>query len=764
MKSGLARMAGGADASMPRVASILSTLSRIKSDPFLSTSSTGKRVLVVEAEAFPSQARMRALAATGWRSTGMGLAEPLFGKHLSVLDVAAATCIAVVFPARVAICGIAWAPDESGIGLLVFGKRFEVWTVDAKSGSLGRIGALRTKQSPLAFAAFDRGTGYLLVMRRGSISRNSGVHESTIVREARGDAIHRSSISPDSVGHARGSRFLWLTTQGARNASALPGQYSALRPSPSGRLFLAWPTLQQSDQDTDPTAALPDLPELWRIDKRVRRIDEFAVGLRGISRSDPSAPPARVSWHPLAPNWLIVTRKGATGTDGARHIVELWTAPFRAAASIIADVQAAEVSIIWSDRRTGLLTTTDASGRHFLRLLHRASTGQWHATLVGGRQVRYEDTPLALVPDRVPNRSGSACRLLSVRQRRTTLGLKDELVSISMRTGKAERLWRATAGVSEEIIAIVRGTTPRALIKRRLIDGVEICIAQASSSSHVSRRVYGLRDTTAAEPRRPSSLIHYTRSDGLRLSGHVHLPIESSPSRPVPFLIWGYPQAFTDLRLAQSVGGRAHDTTRLSEAVYLWLLRSGVGVLETPSFPLIASAEGIRDYRAQLRMNAVAAVEMLVERGFASRDRIAIGGHSYGAAMAVTLLAHSRLFCAGIACSGSYNRFTTPFGFQHERRPAWRAMQSFTNASPLLSVHRIKAPLLIIHGRDDRNLPTHPIQSETLFRAAEREGRIAKLVLLPHTGHVLASRQAVGRMLSETEQWLSCAFHRAHST
>lgn len=46
-------------------------------------------------------------------------------------------------------------------------------------------------------------------------------------------------------------------------------------------------------------------------------------------------------------------------------------------------------------------------------------------------------------------------------------------------------------------------------------------------------------------------------------------------------------------------------------------------------------------------------------------DKIAVGGHSYGAFMTANLLAHApHLFCCGIARSGAYNRTLTPFGFQ----------------------------------------------------------------------------------------------------
>lgn len=49
----------------------------------------------------------------------------------------------------------------------------------------------------------------------------------------------------------------------------------------------------------------------------------------------------------------------------------------------------------------------------------------------------------------------------------------------------------------------------------------------------------------------------------------------------------------------------------------------------------------------------------------ADRNKIAVGGHSYGAFMTANLLIHaSDLFACGIARSGAYNRTLTPFGFQ----------------------------------------------------------------------------------------------------
>ena len=46
-------------------------------------------------------------------------------------------------------------------------------------------------------------------------------------------------------------------------------------------------------------------------------------------------------------------------------------------------------------------------------------------------------------------------------------------------------------------------------------------------------------------------------------------------------------------------------------------------------------------------MDAKAAIDKAVEMGVTDRDRVGVGGHSYGAFMTANLLAHSDLFRAG---------------------------------------------------------------------------------------------------------------------
>ncbi|MBL8942426.1 MAG: S9 family peptidase, partial [Myxococcales bacterium] len=151
---------------------------------------------------------------------------------------------------------------------------------------------------------------------------------------------------------------------------------------------------------------------------------------------------------------------------------------------------------------------------------------------------------------------------------------------------------------------------------------------------------------------------------------------------------------------------------------------------------------------------AAAAIDAAAATGLVDRTRTAVGGHSYGAFMTANLLAHTDLFRAGIARSGAYNRTLTPFGYQSERRTLWEAPETYAKVSPLLHADRIDEPLLLVHGEQDDNSGTFPLQSQRLFAAIRGTGGVARLVLLPNEAHSYTARESLLHLLAEEIDWL----------
>lgn len=252
--------------------------------------------------------------------------------------------------------------------------------------------------------------------------------------------------------------------------------------------------------------------------------------------------------------------------------------------------------------------------------------------------------------------------------------------------------------------------------------------------------------------------IRYKRKDGVELTGTLYLPPNYDAKRDgaLPMLLWAYPQEFKSASAASQVT----DSPFRFNAISYWgpqaFLAMGYGVLDDPSMPIVGEGdvEPNDTYLPQLISSAEAAIDELVRRGVGDRNRMAVGGHSYGAFMTGNLLAHTRLFKAGIARSGAYNRTLTPFGFQSEERNFWKSKEVYQTMSPFNYAEKIKDALLMIHGEQDNNSGTFPIQSERMYAAVKGLGGTARLVMLPNESHGYRARESILHMLYESNAWL----------
>ncbi|WP_299796240.1 prolyl oligopeptidase family serine peptidase [uncultured Shewanella sp.] len=252
-------------------------------------------------------------------------------------------------------------------------------------------------------------------------------------------------------------------------------------------------------------------------------------------------------------------------------------------------------------------------------------------------------------------------------------------------------------------------------------------------------------------------LVTYTREDGLPLSGNLYLPSGYKPEDgPLPVLMWAYPREYKNAEVAAQLNYSPNQYSYISAKGPVPFVANGFAVFDRVAMPIVGEGkEKPNDsFRSQLIANANAAIDTLVEMGVADRDKIAIGGHSYGAFMVANLLAHSDLFAAGIARSGAYNRTLTPFGFQNEKRNFWEAPSLYQQISPFTHADKIDEPLLLMHGEMDANSGTYPMQSARLFKAIRGLGGNARLVTFPFESHSYQAKESLMHMLWEQENWL----------
>jgi dipeptidyl aminopeptidase/acylaminoacyl peptidase len=330
------------------------------------------------------------------------------------------------------------------------------------------------------------------------------------------------------------------------------------------------------------------------------------------------------------------------------------------------------------------------------------------------------------------------------------------LDKLNLTTGKITRVWRCEAPYFEWVVTLLdpkKGT---------------FVTSRESSSENPN---YYLRTTGSAKVTQLTRFAHpypqikdvtkqvlkYKRSDGVELTADLYLPQGyKKEDGALPGLVWAYPREFKSGDAAGQVRGSKYSFTRLSWGGPIYWVTRGYAVLDNASMPIVG--EGDKEpndtYVEQLVASAQAAVDYAAALGVLDKNRVGVGGHSYGAFMTANLLAHSDIFKAGIARSGAYNRTLTPFGFQAEERSYWEAPQVYYTMSPFSFADKLKEPILFIHGEADNNSGTFPIQTERFYNAIKGHGGTARFVLLPYESHGYAAKESIMHTLWEMDRWL----------
>ena len=333
------------------------------------------------------------------------------------------------------------------------------------------------------------------------------------------------------------------------------------------------------------------------------------------------------------------------------------------------------------------------------------------------------------------------------------------LATFDLTTKKTDIIWRSQEGYFENVVRVMNADKLELLTRRESekevpnywIKNLKLKIADRQLTSFTNP--YPQMDGVSKEK------VRYKRADGVDLTGDLYLPkgYDAKRDGKLPVFIWAYPAEYNSAADAAQIRGSEHRFTLINWGSPVFYVTQGYAVLNNAEMPIVATSKDKKpndNFIEQLTMNAEAAINMLDSIGVGDRNRVAVGGHSYGAFMTANLLAHTKLFKAGIARSGAYNRTLTPFGFQNEDRTYWQAPDLYDAMSPFSYADKIKTPILLVHGEMDDNTGTYPIQSERMFNAIKGNGGTVKFVSLPYEAHGYRGRENIMHTLAEQFNWL----------
>lgn len=326
---------------------------------------------------------------------------------------------------------------------------------------------------------------------------------------------------------------------------------------------------------------------------------------------------------------------------------------------------------------------------------------------------------------------------------------------VEIKTGNKERLFEGSAEVFETVTAALDNDMKKIVIHRespRMVGDEYLRDMATGATTKLTNNVDPAPEFTNAERRK----IRVTRSDGISFVVNVTLPPGYREGTKLPAMFWLYPYEFTD-QAGYERTLRTENINRFPQGgprTIEYLVTQGYLVANF-SPPIIGEQGRMNDnYVSDLQRNLYAVIDELDRRGLIDRQRLGIGGHSYGAFTTANALAHTPFFKAGIAGDGMYNRSLTPNGFQYERRDFWEGQETYIEMSPFFHADKMQGALLMYHSIEDQNVGTALISSERMLHALEGLGKTASLYMYPYEDHGPATRETLLDQWARWTAWL----------
>jgi dipeptidyl aminopeptidase/acylaminoacyl peptidase len=765
-------------------------------------SPTGETILLVSWVDYPSIAQVAEpfLRLAGVRveprtrrkhDTPGGYGVAPCARSFALVDVASSRELPVALPAGGCADGIEWSAD---------GKRFafrntssdavELWIGHAATGVTRRLGEARVNPmlgSSLHWMADQQTLLVKLVPEHtGPAPSASITADGPSIQETDGESGESSTYETrdtlagkhdeDLFEYYATSQLAFVdVTTGTITRIGKPAVLTEVDAAPDGDHLLVNTIRRPYSYVTTYDRFAHDV-EVWDRGGRVTRsLAKLPVADRVPIHGVPTGP-RNFAWRPTEPATLV----WAEALDGGdwnvkvpmRDKVMIQSAPFTSPPAELARTEQRYARFDWGEQRSVSLLHEIDINRHWQRTFvvdvdAPKPTPRLLWDLSSDERYKNPGQPVYRVlpsGQRVVRQDGDAIYLHG--RGASPEGDRPFLDRLDLKTRKSDRLFRSDKAALEDFLSFT-GDTSRAFLTwhqspadppnamlRTLGDALPSASVHAGEPTIASatRAVTHLPDPTPAVRAIKKRLVKYKRKDGMELSFTLYTPPGYQDGTRVPAILYAYPLDYASAATAGQITGSEQVFTQLRN--YRLLLMSGYAIIDNAAFPIVGDPRKAYDtYLDQLVDDARAAVDKAVELGIVDRDRIGVTGHSHGALMTANLIAHTDLFRAGVATSGSYNKTLTPFGFQSERRSVWKGQDVYLKVSPFFFADKIKLPLLIMHGMDDANPGTTPIQSVKLYEAIRGNGGTSRLVMLPHEPHWYSAMESNEQLAYEELRW-----------
>ncbi len=726
-----------------------------------------------------------------WRANRERRMTTRSGTALNVTDGESGNSTAIQVPDGAGVSSPTWSPDGSQIAFFVhLEDATHIFVADPTSGrsrQVTRKPVLATLQTSFEWTPDSRSIVTVLVPdNRGAPPVEPQVPTGPQVRITTPDK-NRLRTYPDLLEgpHEKALVEYYSTGQLAvvdvrrRRARTLgqPAMIREIEVSPDGN-YLRVSTMQTPFSYIAPTRQAGTKDELWTMEDGaiVALLSEQEVrdGTSTDSTASDADPDKRnFAWRPdgsLGFLQMVPERDGDSTASDEDHVgdrVFQWLPPYDSASTTVIYESNSKLSSVRYSTDAQTLFLTEQTGERVHEYAVLLSDPETKHTIWRGKRTRFSfrrGTPRLLT--RTLDNGASVVRTsldgasvfmsgIDYADDPMTEGPTSYIERIEIESGDKERVYESeNDGVYERVLGVLNDDATQLLVSREgPVDVPDSYLRNVSTGTlkQLTENTDYTPDITHAQRTRYA----VSRVDGFEFAVDVTLPRDWSGER-LPGMIWFYPREYTDQdgydETRETYNKNAFPNLRARSMDIL--VEAGYAVIE-PDAPIIGDRGRMNDnYVNDLRNNLAATIDFLDKKGIVDRERMGVGGHSYGAFGAVNAMVHTPFFKAGIAGDGNYNRTLTPFSFQSERRTLWQSKDTYFSMSPLFFADHLNGALLMYHGADDQNTGTFPINSWRLFESLESLGKTAALYVYPFEEHGPATEETLLDLWARWTAWL----------
>ncbi|HLL76959.1 MAG TPA: S9 family peptidase [Pyrinomonadaceae bacterium] len=327
-----------------------------------------------------------------------------------------------------------------------------------------------------------------------------------------------------------------------------------------------------------------------------------------------------------------------------------------------------------------------------------------------------------------------------------SVGVYGQLLRVPAAGGEARAVFEKAGGYSG--VDLSPDNTRLAFLFEDARQPEDIWVSTAAGRD--ARRITDLNPQAKEFALGDIEVLRWKGADNLEIEGMLVKPAgyERGMKYPTILQIHGGPYA----RFAYGFEGRAQIYAGHGYAVLMPNPRGSTG------YGHKFATANVRDWGGKDFQDLMAGVGEVVRLGVADPDRLAVMGGSYGGFMTFWAITQTDRFKAAIGHAGISDWYSffgqsdipglMEYGFGGT---PWAARETYERWSPVRFADRVKTPLLITHGEQDRRVPI--AKAEQYYRALRRRGVPVTFVRYPRAGHSITEPNHLIDLMRRHVEW-----------